>query len=66
MSTQTYPDRESPTYLICDPCPPNFTGYKVGTVLTFLLTEAQGQYPNEFILTEAGTDPYSLEQLTTR
>lgn len=59
-------DSESPTYLVCDTCPPNLTGYKVGTITIFLLTEPLGPFANEFILTEADTEPYSLEQITTR
>lgn len=54
---------EAPTYLTCDPCPPNLTGYEVGTVLNFLLTEIPGAQINDFLLTEIQTDPYSGEPI---
>jgi hypothetical protein len=59
-------DKETPTYLVCDPCPPNLEGYKIGTITTFLITEPLGPFANEFLLTEAATDTYSLEQITTK
>lgn len=57
---------EPKTYLTCDPCPPNLTGYEVGTVLNFILTEVVGAQINDFILTEIETDPYSGEPLKIR
>lgn len=57
---------ELPTYLTCEPCPPNLTGYEIGTSLNFLLTESPGSTVNEFILTEIGTQPYSGEPLKIR
>jgi hypothetical protein len=54
---------EAPTYLTCDPCPPNLTGYEVATVLNFLLTESPGAQINDFLLTEIQTDPYSGEPI---
>jgi len=57
---------EPPTYLTCDPCPPNLSGYEVGTSLNFLLTESPGSTINDFILTEIQTDPYSSEPIKLR